>query len=230
MKKFKINILFILISILSVCLISGCGTKYDYVKDNLNGNTFYYNGGTINSLNGLIFNDGKVTMKHVFFDGNGKHNEKDVEYEYNVDKDKITINNSDKLVIAYKIDGDTIILGDGKTYFSENDVQENLKGYWNSTESDFILGMITKNQYNVYIEDDKITYEYAALAYNSVNDYYYYGPYYGEYKLNFGEIEADTEYDGNFFFNIIDGEVTLLHFDNVCTKSDGLPGEDGYEF
>ena len=98
------------------------------------------------------------------------------------------------------------------------------------------LSFIIKNNgsvdatYNVYIEDDKITYEYAALAYNSVNDYYYYGPYSGEYKLNFGEIEANTEYDGNFFFNIIDGEVTLLHFDNVCTKSDGLPGEDGYEF
>lgn len=90
--------------------------------------------------------------------------------------------------------------------------------------------MITENQYNIYIEDNKITHENAALAYNTSNDYYYYGPYSGEYKLNFGGFETSVKNGDDFFFNIIDGKVSLLYYDHVCTESDGLPGEDGYTF
>lgn len=230
MKKVKTNSFFILFSILSIFLISGCSKNYDYVKDNLNGSTFYYNGGSDTSLNGLIFKDGKVTIKNIYFDGNGKHNGIEAEYEYKVDEEKITIYNNDNLVITYEKDEDTIILGEGKTYFNEKEIQKNLKGYWNSKESDYILGMLTKGQFNIYIENDKITYEHAALAYNTSNDYYYYGPYSGEYKLNFGGFETTMKNGDNFFFNIMDGKVVLLHFNHICTESDGLPGENGYKF
>ena len=230
MKKIKMNSLILVMAIISIVLISGCGKNYNYIKEELNGQTFYYNGGSDNSLNGLIFKDNKVTIKNVYYDGNGKHEGTENQYEYTINNETITISNSEKTTIKYEKDDDSIKLDDGKTYFNEKDIKEQLKGYWNSTESGYVLGMITKGQYNVYIEDNKITYESASLAYNTSNDYYYYGPYSGEYKLNFGGFETSMKNGNTFFFNIIDNKVVLLHYNHVCTESDGLLGERWYSF
>lgn len=229
MKNIKMYILFILVSIISICLLSGCGNNYDKVKEILDGETFYYNGGSDTSLNGLIFSGSKVIIKNVYYDGNGKHDGVENEYEYTIDKEKITINNGD-LVVSYQYDGEKITLDDGVTYFREDEIYQQLKGYWNLKTSNYILGKIYKSQYNVYINDNKITYEYAALAYNTQHGYYYYGPYSGEYKLNFGGFDSSIRNGDNFFFNIIDNKVALLHFDDVFTESDGFPGEYGYIF
>lgn len=229
MKNIKMYILFILVSIISICLLSGCGNNYDKVKEILDGETFYYNGGSDTSLNGLIFSGSKVIIKNVYYDGNGKHDGVENEYEYTIDKEKITINNGD-LVVSYQYDGEKITLDDGVTYFREDEIYQQLKGYWNLKTSNYILGKIYKSQYNVYINDNKITYEYAALAYNTQHGYYYYGPYSGEYKLNFGGFDSSIRNGDNFFFNIIDNKVALLHFDGVFTESDGFPGEYGYIF
>ena len=228
MKNFKSYICFVLALVL--LLISSCGKNYEDTKKILNGQTFYYNGGSNTSLNGLIFSENKVIIKNVIFDGNGKHNVTENEYEYTIDEKNITINNDNKLVIPYQSDGKTITLGDGNTYLDEKKVHEGLKGYWNCTTSQYILGKLSKNQYNIFIEDNIITYEYAALRFGTENDYYYYEPKSGEYSLNFGGFDTSVGQGNSFFFNIIDGKAVLLRYDHLCTESDGLPGENGYSF
>ena len=52
MKKIKMNSLILVMAIISIVLISGCGKNYNYIKEELNGQTFYYNGGSDKSLNG----------------------------------------------------------------------------------------------------------------------------------------------------------------------------------
>ncbi len=228
MKKIKFSVFVVLIAMI---LITGCGKNYDNIKENLNGHTYYYNGGTINSLSGMIFEDGKVTIKSIYFDGNGEHDREEEQYNYTVDEENIIISDSDKTTITYKNDNDNIVLGDGKTYFREDEVKEGLKGYWKLKDTDYILGRITKSEHNIFIDEDKITYENATLAYNSNSEYYYYGPYTGEYKLKFGGFDTTMEERGNrLYFTILDNKVTLLYYNHACTSSDGLPGKDGYSF
>lgn len=227
MKKIKFSVFIVL---MAMFLITGCGKNYDDIKESLNGHTYYYNGGSINSLGGMIFEDAKVTIKEIYFDGNGAHDAGENQYNYTVTEENIIIGNSDKTTIAYKNDTDNIVLGDGKTYFSEDEVKEGLKGYWNLKDTDYILGRISKSEYNIFIEDDKITFEYATLAYNSNSEYYYYGPYNGEYKLKFGGFDTTMEKGNRLYFTILDNKVTLLYYSQAFTSSDGLPGKDGYSF
>lgn len=195
---------------------------------------FFANSGTVNSLYGFTFTKASVCVKDVFFDGNGYHTSSENTVPYLIDDTTITMTLDDgrELSIPYTINGGAIKLGSGE-YFSASEVDAALQGYWHCIEYSYnpITGF-TAPEYNAYIHDGTFEYEHAIEAYG-YNDgsYYYYGPYEDSYTLGIGCFESDI-YGGNeWFFNIIDGEVKLMHYDHVFDKVEsGMPGEDGYSF
>lgn len=181
-----------------------------------------------------MFSKESVLVKHVFFDGNGYQTSSENSLPYTVDDSSIsmTLDDGSELVLPYTLSGDTIALGSGE-YFSASQVDAALQGYWYCNEYSYnSFTGFSSSKYNAYFHDGTFEYEYATEAYG-YNDgsYYYYGPYEDSYTLGLGRIESDIHNGSYFFFNIIDGEVKLMHFDHVYSKaSSGMPGEDGYSF
>ena len=205
---------------------------YGPVFDALNGNTWFFNGGADTILNGISFEGDTARIAQVYYDGNGKHDNGSTEYPFTVDDKYITLSMWDgsELTIPYILSGETISLGTNE-YYSLQEIDAGLQGYWKLRKSQYILGIKSVSEDNIYINNGKMTSESASLAYGSTNgEYYYYGPYQGSYTLNFGGFDTDMFHGSEWFFNIIDGKITLLNFDNVCTPSDNLPGEAGYKF
>lgn len=204
---------------------------YADVFESLKQETWYFNGGSDTVLNYLTFTDKEATLGQVYFDGNGKHDNGSNACSYIVDDVNVIITMVDgtELVIPYEMKDDIVVLS--KEYLTSSDVKENLKGYWKSHVSSYIIGMYTETEHNIYIGEDELKSESASLAAGGSNgEYYYYGPYTGTYTLDIGSFETDMKHGGEWFFNIIDGEVRVLHYEDVCTPSDRLPGENGYSF
>jgi hypothetical protein len=106
-------------------------------------------------------------------------------------------------------------------------VDAGLQGYWEvRTSSSF-----GENEYHIYFDNGSVQSESAAESlFGSNGEYFYYGPYTGTYTLNFGGLDTEMDHGDNWFFNIIDGTVTLLHYATVCSPSYGFPGQYGYSF
>lgn len=205
--------------------------QYGDVVNALDGNTWYFNGGSDTILNSISFADGGATIAQVSFDGNGSHDNGSNTYSYTLDDANITVtlNDGSNLTIAYTISDGAITLGENE-YFSPEEVDAGLQGFWTESGSSVLGG---SNEYNIQIDNGNISSESASEAIGYGNGaYYYYGPYTGTYTLNFGGFDTDMYHGKDYFFNIIDGEVKLLHFDTVCSRSDitQFPGEDGYSF
>ncbi len=206
--------------------------KYGNVLDALDGNAWYFNGGADTILNRISFSGGTATIAQVYFDGNGKHDNGSADHPFTVNDRYVVVSLADgsELQIAYAFLGDTFMLGD-KEYFTIEEIDAGLQGYWNMRNAETILGMKTATDKNIYINNGNLKSESASLKAGSrTGEYYYYGPYSGTYKLNFGGFDTDMSHGSEWFFNIIGGKVTLLNYDHVCTPSSKLPGQYGYKF
>lgn len=206
--------------------------NYGDVLAALDGKTWFFNGGSDLILNGISFSDEEATIAQVYYDGNGKHDNGSNKYPYVVDDNNIIITMADgsEMEIAYSLSGKDISLGNNE-YFSTEEVDAGIQGYWNIRDASNIFGMKTVTDKSIYFNNGNVVSEQASLAYGGTNgEYYYYGPYEGKYTLNFGGLDTDMEHGDEWFFNIIDGKVTVVNFTHVCKPSDKLPGENGYKF
>lgn len=206
--------------------------KYSAVLDALNGNTWFFNGGSDTILNGISFTEDEATIAQVYFDGNGKHDNGSNTYSYVVDDKDIAITMADgsEMKIAYSLSGSSISLGNNE-YYSLEEVDAGIQGYWSIRTSSTAFGMKMATEKNIYFNNGKVVMESASLANGSTSgEYYYYGPYEGSYTLNFGGLDTDMYHGSDWFFNIVDGKVVVINFDHICEPTDKLPGENGYEF
>lgn len=198
----------------------------------LDGCTWYFNGGENTILNAIEFTSDSATISQVSFDGNGKHDNGSNEYAFSVSAENILVSLPDgsNLEIPYKMDGSKVAIGNGE-YYTIEEIDAAIQGCWNMRDSSTILGMKTVTDKSILFENGKVTSEKASLANGSTSgEYYYYGPYTGTYKLNFGGLDTDMSHGNEWFFNIIDGKVVIINYDHVCSPSNGLPGENGYSF
>ncbi len=193
------------------------------------------NGGSDETLDYYVFSGGDVKIGQILFDGNGRHETKTVEsapYEINSTEIVTRTPDGDPLKIPYTLKDGAIEL-DGGRYYTAGMIQEGLQGFWNYRYSDYIaaVGMQTSGEYNVRIDGDTITYEKACPSAFNNTEYFYYGPYSGTFQVDIGCLKgtADGEtLENEWFYNVINGEIKLLHYANVTARGDGLPGEDGY--
>lgn len=205
--------------------------NYGDVIELLGEHTWYFNGGSDSILNGIRFTRDEAVLKQVNFTGNGKMGGAENNYSYLVDADSITVTLADgsELEIPYTVSGSEVALGSGE-YITEKQVAKDIQGYWMLRKSQTILGMNAVNEYHIYFGAANMTMEKAAKSAVRGTDYFYYGPFDGSYTLDFGSFNTDMTHGNEWFFNIIDGEVAVLHYDSVCSRSDGFPGEHGYSF
>ena len=197
----------------------------------LKGHTWYCNGGTVNSMDGYTFTEKGVTAGHIFYDGNGEHKDEDAAVPFLIDDASITISGKEPLTIPYKLSGNTLTLG-SKDFYNEKDVDKAIQGYWKCRSLTYnVITGFTWSEHNIYFHNGRVTSEHAVPDAFGRYEYLYYGPYEGTYTLGFGVIKSsDKDAAENWYFLIKDKKVCLMHFDKDATKSNGLPGQDGYSF
>lgn len=206
--------------------------EYSAVFEALDGNVWYFNGGADTILNEIRFNQDKATISQVYFDGNGKHDNGSQEHSFTVDDQSIVVelSSGDSMKIAYQTADGSIKLGTNE-YYTLQEIDAGMQGYWKERHSQTILGMRTSGEANIYFDHGHVKSESASLAAGGSNgEYYYYGPYEGSYSLNFGGLDTDLFKGNEWFFNIVNGEVTVLHYDRVCKPTNEFPGANGYSF
>ena len=205
--------------------------KYGDVLDALDGNFWFYNGGNDTTLNRISFSGTTATIAQVTFDGNGKHDNGSKDYPITVDDNNIIVDlGSSELKISYTLSGSKITLGKNE-YFTADDVNAGIQGYWKSRVSMTIFGTRTVTEKNIYFSNGGVVSEKASLANGSTSgEYYYFGPYEGTYKINFGGFDTNMSHGSEWFFNIVNGKVVVLDFDHLCERTNSLPGQYGYSF
>lgn len=207
--------------------------KYGPVLEALEGKTWVFNGGSDTILNRISFTGEEAQISQVYYDGNGKHDNGTNACSFTVDDKNIVLAMADgsEMEIPYTMDGKEISLEKDK-YFTMDQIEEGIQGYWKNRSSfKDIFGKNSSSEQNIYFNDGKVSSENATQATGGApGEYYYYGPYTGSYTLNFGGIDTEMSHGSNWFYNIIDGKVTVLYYDKVCKPSDHFPGENGYNF
>ncbi len=205
-------------------------SRYGDIIALLEKGTWFFNGGDDAVLNVITFSKNNASVSQYYYDGNGKHDNGTKNYSYILDDSIITVSmNGIDFDIPYKVSGNKISLGKGD-YYSIDEIDEKLQGYWKDRHSDYILGISTESEYNVLIENGKITFESASKAYNKKDKYYYYGPDSGRYSILKNGFENTAPNSFQWGFNVIDGEVVLMHYDRPCRRTNGFPGKKGYSF
>ena len=202
--------------------------EYSSVIQLLSDNIWCFNGGNDTTLNGISFTQDAATISQVVFDGNGIHDNGSTDYDYAIDDSNITVTLSDggSLEIPYTCDGTSVKLGENE-YYTLAEVDAAIQGCWTATSS--LQG--NETQKYILFDGNNVTSEKASeSAFGAAGEYFYYGPYTGTYTLVFGGLDTDMSHGSEWYFNIIDGAVVLLNYGNVCTRADGLPGENGYSF
>lgn len=207
--------------------------KYGDVIDLLKEGAWFFSSGSVNVVNRLMFNSEYATVTPIFYDGNGHHNESNLTFTYTMDDKEITIKDEGSVyrTIPYSVKDEKIELGDGD-YFTPEEVDANLQGYWDCRTSSVVLGMISANEYVIQFDNGQMTYENAAKAAPKFGyEYFYYGPYSGTYTVTKDGLTTQTGHnDWQFGFNIIDGKVVAMRCDDSCTPCSGFKGKDGYSF
>ncbi|MCI9177433.1 MAG: hypothetical protein HFJ28_02395 [Clostridia bacterium] len=205
----------------------------DEVVKLIDSKVLYYNGGDNTTLCQITFTEQEAKIEKVKFDGNGQQKVSTNVYEWDLDTEKIIVNN--ELNIGYKVENENIIFEAGK-YFTTEQVKEGIQGYWKIKEMNYVLGRIIRSEYNIYIKNNKITAQSATEAAYGDADYYYNNPEEKTYSLDIGKIQAPNK-DGTisgtfmgFSFNIIDGKVKVLHYGKVMEKTNKLPNVNSYKF
>ncbi len=209
---------------------------YAEVFSSLSDSFWYFNGGSDTVLNKISFTKEEATVAQVYFDGNGKHDNGSNSFAYTVDDKNITLEmNGTELVLDYTVEGGKVSLEQG-VYFTELQILEGLQGAWNCSENEYssIWGRYMYAEDNIIISGNHIEYENineSARHREGSGVYYYFGPYEGDFTLNFGGIDSEMDHDNEIFFNVVDGEVVLIHWDDIFDRSDitKLPGQNGYK-
>lgn len=201
--------------------------KYKDVYNALASNVWYFNGGSDTTLNRISFTDSGAVIGQVYFDGNGKHENESRDVQVSVDDSNINLIFEDESVagIPYTLEEDSITLEGG--YFTAEEIEEQIQGYWKLRTVSF-----GTHEFHIHFDKGSVESERASEALDGSNgEYYYYGPDEGQYTLNFGGFDTDMRHGSEWFYNIVNGEVVILHYDNICEHTDeGFPGEDGYSF
>lgn len=234
MKRRKI--LSIAVVLVVVMALTGCSctlfNNYSDVKNAMNGKTWYYNGGSDTALNSIAFGQDKATISKVTFTGNGKIDGGSSQYDFEVDANNITIKNNgqEELKIPYQFTNGTLTLEANK-YFTAEQIDAGIQGCWGTNKSQVILGSSTNSSHSIQFNNGKVVAESASKARGATDgSFYYYGPYEGQYKVNFGGFDTEIRHGNEWFYNIINGQPTILHFGDICQRIDSLPGENGYSF
>jgi len=198
--------------------------------------TWFFNGGNDTTLNCLTFSDTAAVIQQVYFDGNGKYDNGSTENPYVIDADNVvlTLASGEELSIPYTMSDGTVKLGSGD-YFMQAEVQDGLQGFWMNRGTSTLLGETCANERWIHFDGETVSMESASEAstyFYEPGSWFYYGPYEGTYTLNVGGIDTEMEHGDTVFFNIIDGNVAVLWYDAVMTRSDAeaFPGENGYSF
>lgn len=206
--------------------------QYGEVVAALTKDTWYFNGGADSVMNSITFSDSSATIAQISYDGNRKHEGAVNTYAYTLDDNAITVTLADgsPLAIPYILSGDDVIL-DGGSYLTPDDIIAGLQGFW-TLDDNITFG---HSIYYVCIIGDTITSESASAALNAApGSYYWYGGdgYSASFQLNFGGFDTSMMHGDDWFFNVIDGNAVLLHFDRMCSRTDitKLPGKNGYSF
>ena len=203
---------------------------YANVTAALSNTTWMFNGGGDTILNYITFDENKATLGQIYFDGNREHDngKNDCNYLINDSSIAVTLADGGELTIPYTMEGEKILLGAGE-YFSLEQIEEGLQGYWVcNSYSEFTQ---CKTVYYLQVDHGTLRSESAAEAFQGQQgDYYYYGPYEDSYTLGIGTFSTNMMHGIDWFYNIIDGKPVILHFDTVCSQADGFPGENGYSF
>ena len=154
-----------------------------------------------------------------------------VSYPYHVEENEIIVEkDGGNLVIPYTYEGDVFQLNTSE-FLTLDEIDAGLQGRWKLRKSEYILGITTNSEDQILISDGKFKHESASAALNGGPGQYYYGPFEVTYKLNLGGFDSDVDYTNEFYFNIINGEPILFHYDDMCERTEGdLPGENGYSF
>ena len=184
--------------------------------------TWLFNGGDDLILNGISFSDTNATLAQVYFDGNGKHENDSQALPYSINDDSITLTLVDgsTMEVPFEVQNGQLCLNNGE-WKTVADVKAGLQGNWVDKYNDFGVDY----EYHTTINGDLFSTEDAN------SNGYYFGPYEGQFELNFGGIDADFMHSDDWFYNIIGDEVRLLRFDNIFEKTDvGLLGQGGYSF
>lgn len=196
----------------------------------LEGNTWYFNGGGDAILNCITFDCENAVIEQVSFDGNGKHDGGRNSYPFKIDDENLVVNVNDmtELTIPYTLSDGAIALGN-QDYYTIEEIEAGLQGVWYLDSKDSYSHV----QYAIQISNGEVVSESEAQSLLAAGEYYYYGPsydpgYQSTYTLNFGGFDTEMSHGSSWFWNVIGGTVTLLHYDKVCTPIDGLPGENGY--
>ncbi len=210
---------------------------YGDVIDLLAEETWFYNGGSDTVLKGISFTKDAATIQQVHFDGNGVQNDGSSEYTYTVDDSAITVAQQDETVleIDYYVKDGKITLGSGE-YFASSKIMSELDGDW--TYSYTSSGL--KHECNLTIAAEGSA---AAFVVEEANEgiglksgeYYYFGPYDAICAAEFGKLNVVPVAESSGFlqgwgFNIIDGVVTPINYDHICSRGSGLKGQNGYKF
>ena len=200
--------------------------KYSDVFAVISANTWFFNGGGDAILNYMDFKEDKVSIGQVYFDGNGLQDNGINDFSYTISDSEIVIStDGDNLSIPYNIADNEIVLGTGE-YFSSEQIEEGLQGYWKYSYDSF-----GKKEGYLLVDQGTLKSESASAASGGApGDYYYYGPYDGSYTLGIGCFETDLFQGSYWHYNIIDGVPTVLYFDHVCVPADSFAGENGYSF
>ena len=221
-----------LILCLILCLsISACGNKFAAEKEALVGSKWYSGAETSNTFVVWNFYDESVEKAAYFVDGNGMHDSEKKVAEYTIQKDAIKVLFDDEeMLIPYVFEDNKIILKEGE-YFSPQDVDEAIQGFWTLRNGNNFFGTYSSNEYNIQFENGVMRIEEAAEAMNGApGEYYYYGPYEGSYTIGDGIFVTDADHGDRYFFNVYEGEVNVFHYGNEMRRGEGLPGQDGYKF
>ncbi len=206
--------------------------KIENAKELLCKGTWFFNGGSDSTVNNISFTKENAIIGQTYFDGNGAQNKEDVNCSYTIDSENIIVTLADmsELKISYEVDGDEIELGEDE-YFTPEEVEEGLEGYWTLFYTETLLGSTGSHEYIYHYKDGKVVFESASTAYGTTNgEYYYYGPHSGTYKVDENGLTVDARNSWQFGFNIIDGEVVMVRCERVCKRTDGFKGENGFDF
>lgn len=185
-----------------------------------------FNGGDDLTLSYIRFGENKAKVGQVFFDGNGRHDKGTQDCEYSITDESIVVSGSgEDLVIPYSISEGDITLGSGE-YYTLEEVDEGIQGYWRYTTSFF-----GKGEGYLLVDHGTLESEKAHTSSGGApGEYSYFHPDEASYTLGIGYFETEMFNGNDWFYNIIDGEPVVLYFDNICTPADGFPGENGYSF
>lgn len=207
-------------------------TQYGDVIQLMTEGVWFYESDADLSVNKISFTQEFANISQFTSTGNGITSSGNAEFSYIVDASNITVYLADgsEMVVPYAVENDGLKLGSGE-YYTIEQIDAALQGYWTSRESDNVLGISTNGEYNISIDNGTIKYEKAAEAFGGRNgEYYYYGPYEGTYAITTNGFTTDVR-NGLFFgFIIEDGQVALVRATYVCNPGSGFKGEYGYSF